>query len=54
LKLCWNLEAIDRIYSRTWRAAPQGLLHLVEHVVRTLRNYFNCSVGQITRESPQL
>lgn len=49
----WNLKSLHRIDARVRGPALQVCLELVQRGLRTLRNYFNRSVGKIACEAAQ-
>ncbi len=54
MQLNWNLKTFDVSHVRVRRTLTELVLQRVERGLRTLRNYFNCSIGQISHEASQL
>ncbi len=54
MQLNWNLKTFDVSDVRMRRTLTELVLQRVERGLRTLRNYFNCSIGQIPHEASQL
>ena len=53
MQLNWNLKAFDVSDVRVRRSLTQLVLQRVERGIRTLRNYFNRSIGQVPHEASQ-
>ena len=54
MQLNWNLNTFDVSDVRVRRSFTQLVLQRVERGLRTLRNDFNRSIGQIPHEASQL
>jgi hypothetical protein len=54
LQFNWNLKSLDVVDACVRRSTPQFALQLFQRGFRTLRNYFNRSIGEIAREPAEL
>ncbi len=54
MQLNWNLKTFDVSDVCVRRALTELVLQCVERGLRTLRNYFNCSIRKIPHEASQL